>query len=280
MRDYWQLMRFDKPVGIFLLLWPTLWGLWIAGQGKPDVMITVVFMTGVIIMRAAGCVINDIADRHFDSHVTRTQKRPLATKTIHVKQALLLFIFLCTIAFALVLLLNPLCLLFALLALATAIIYPFLKRITHLPQLALGMAFSFGIPMAFVALNGQVSINTWILFAANIAWTVAYDTQYAMVDRTDDLQIGIKSSAILVGHWDIAMITALQLITLTLLIVLGWCNQFNLEYYIGIGIAAILACYQQHLILSRDPKCCLKAFSNNVWFGGAIFAGIALQYLT
>lgn len=279
LRQYLILMRFDKPIGILLLLWPTLWGIWIAGNGKPNGWILTVFVVGVIIMRAAGCTINDFADRHFDGYVERTQNRPLATGSISAKEALILFAFLLLSAFALVLTLNLLTILLSFIAVALAASYPFMKRITYWPQLVLGLAFAFGIPMAFAAETEHIPRIAWLLMICATLWTVIYDTQYAMADREEDVLIGLKSTAILFGRFDIAAIVFLQALVLTLFILIGWLQSFNICYFAGVSIAMLLMLYQQILIRKRNPEKCLRAFLNNNWLGLTIFLGIVLNYL-
>jgi 4-hydroxybenzoate polyprenyltransferase len=273
------LMRLNKPIGIFLLLWPTLWALWIAGEGHPNNLVLTVFICGVVLMRSAGCVINDYADRNFDLHVKRTEKRPIATGQIKPKQALILFCILCLIAFGLVLLMNTLTILLSLVALALAAIYPFMKRYTYLPQVFLGLAFAWAIPMAFAAQTGVVSKEAWLLLIATVLWATAYDTMYAMVDRADDIRIGIKSTAILFGNADIPIIAGIQTTMLFIMLIVGQQLEFNFYYYLGLIAAAALAVYQQTLMRKRNPDMYFKAFLNNNWFGAAIFIGIVLNYL-
>jgi 4-hydroxybenzoate polyprenyltransferase len=272
-------MRLDKPIGAFLLLWPTLWALWLAGQGQPARGVVVIFVLGVFLMRSAGCVINDIADRNFDPYVARTRQRPLAARRIAVREAVVVLIVLCLTAFALVLLLNTLTVLLSLPALALAISYPFMKRFHHLPQVHLGAAFGWSIPMAFAALTGTVPLLAWLLFAANVVWSVVYDTMYAMVDREDDLQVGTKSTAILFGARDRRIIGRLQLVLLGLLILVGHLCGLGWAYYAGLFAATWFALYQQYLIRNREPGQCFKAFLNNNWFGLIIFCGIVLDFL-
>lgn len=279
LHEYALLMRLDRPIGTFLLLWPTLWALWLAGQGQPAREIVVIFVLGVFLMRSAGCVINDIADRNFDPYVARTRQRPLAAQRITVREAAGLFIVLCLAAFALVLLLNPLTILLSLPALALAISYPFMKRFHHLPQVHLGAAFGWSIPMAFAALTGTVPVLAWLLFAANVVWSVVYDTMYAMVDREDDLQVGTKSTAIWFGHRDRRIIGRLQLLLLLMLILVGIVGGLGWAYYAGLFAAAWFALYQQYLIRNREPGQCFQAFLNNNWFGLIIFCGIVLDFL-
>ena len=275
---YFLLMRLDRPIGIFLLLWPTLWGLWIAAQGVPDPLILTVFILGVIIMRSAGCVINDLADQKFDAHVERTKQRPLVTGLLTSHQALVLFVRLCLLAFMLVLLLNRLTLILSLMAVFLAATYPFMKRITPFPQVYLGIAFGFSVPMGFAAVTNDIPDIAWIIFLTNVLWTVAYDTMYAMVDREDDLKIGIKSTAILFGRFDRLIIALLQLSVIILFIYIGQYIQATISYYLAIIPAALLAIYQQYLIKDRDKVLCLKAFLNNNWFGFSLFLALLLNY--
>ncbi len=276
--QYILLMRLNRPIGIYLLLWPTLWGLWIAGNGYPDVMVTVIFIFGVVLMRSAGCVINDYADRHIDPHVSRTSDRPLAAKRVTESEALVLFAILCLIAFGLVLLLNILTIMLSMIAVFLAITYPFMKRYTHLPQAYLGMAFGWSIPMAFAAQTGEVPILAWWLFAANLLWTIAYDTLYAMVDREDDLVVGVKSTAILFGKADKIIVAGLDIGVLLILFWIGQQLQFGNLYNLGLLAGLGLVTYQQWLIKDRNPALCLQAFLNNHWFGAVIFIGIAGNY--
>ena len=278
-KDYAQLMRLHRPIGILLLAWPTLWALWISSQGRPDPPVLAVFVLGVVLMRSAGCVINDYADRHFDPHVARTRERPLAAGRVAPAEALVLFFVLCLIAFALVLTLNRLTVWLSLAGAFLAATYPFLKRYTHLPQFYLGMAFGWGIPMAFAAQTGAVPGIAWILFAANVCWAVAYDTAYAMVDREDDLKVGVKSTAILFGRHDRAMIFVFHLATVALLALSGARAGLGLGYHAGLTAALGLAIYQQYLMRGRDRDGCFRAFLNNNWFGAAVFAGLLLNYL-
>lgn len=276
--QYALLMRLHRPIGIYLLLWPTLWALWIAGNGYPDITVTIVFIFGVILMRSAGCVINDYADRHIDPHVQRTRERPLAARQVSEREALTLFVILCLLALALVLLMNILTIILAVVAALLAATYPFTKRYTYWPQAYLGLAFSWSIPMAFAAQTGTIPPLAWILFIINLLWTIAYDTLYAMVDREDDLVIGVKSTAILFGQADKAIVAALHIIVLGLLLWIGQQLYFGKIYHLGLLIAASLAVYQQWLIKDRQPTHCFQAFLNNHWFGAAIFMGIAIDY--
>ncbi|MFW0084020.1 MAG: 4-hydroxybenzoate octaprenyltransferase [Coxiella endosymbiont of Haemaphysalis qinghaiensis] len=276
---YFCLMRFDRPIGIFLLLWPTLWALWIATYGHPSLKLVIVFILGVIIMRAAGCVINDYADRNIDKHIRRTQNRPLIIGVVTVPEAIGLFIFLCFIALGLVLLLNRLTLELAVLAILLAFIYPFLKKFTYFPQLCLGVAFSWSIPMVFAAQQGNVPIVAWLLFLPAVIWPIAYDTQYAMADREDDFTVGVKSTAILFGNYDLIVITLLQIAMLIMLSILGWYLSLNYFFYIGLLVAFGLMIYQYVLTRRREPKRCLEAFHNNNWVGFSIFLAIFLAYM-
>ncbi|ENM5731817.1 4-hydroxybenzoate octaprenyltransferase [Vibrio mimicus] len=273
-RAYWQLMRMDRPIGSLLLLWPTLWALLLAAQGLPDVRVLVVFVLGVFLMRSAGCVINDFADRHVDGHVKRTSQRPLPAGLVSAKEALLLFVVLTVTAFLLVLTMNTLTIQLSFVGILLAFIYPFMKRFTHLPQLVLGLAFSWSIPMAWSAQADTLPPQVWVLFLINALWTVAYDTQYAMVDRDDDVKIGIKSTAILFGRWDKRIIGLLQLATLGLLVALGQGLELSASYYWSLLVAAGLFAYQQHLIRYRERMPCFQAFLNNNYVGMAITAGI------
>lgn len=278
LQQYWLLARFDKPIGIFILLWPTLWALWIAGGGRPDFLVLIVFCSGVVLMRAAGCVINDYADRDFDPHVERTQLRPIAAGKVKPKEALAVFAVLCLTAFGLVLLMNWLTIGLSFVGAFLAASYPFMKRYTHLPQAYLGMAFGFAVPMAFAAQTGHIPLVAWILYAAVLLWALVYDTMYAMVDIDDDLKIGVKSTAILFGRRVREITAALQLVILALLIAVGALQQLAWPYYAGLGMAAGLSVYQQTLIFHFDKASCFKAFLNNNWFGLAVFAGLAAAY--
>ncbi|QTO54543.1 4-hydroxybenzoate octaprenyltransferase [Duffyella gerundensis] len=277
MQAYCRLMRIDKPIGALLLLWPTLWALWLAQVTVPPAQVLIVFVLGVFFMRAAGCVINDYADRKIDGHVKRTQSRPLASGTVSEKEAKWLFVILGLISFALVLTMNLMTILLSLGGLALAWIYPFMKRYTHLPQVVLGAAFGWSIPMAWAAVSESVPLVCWLLFFANLAWTVAYDTQYAMVDRDDDLKIGVKSTAILFGRFDKLIIGLLQLLTLGLLVVVGLILQLNAWFYWSLLAAAALFVYQQRLIAFRERDACFRGFLNNNYVGLVIFLGIALN---
>lgn len=275
---YLQLMRLDKPIGTLLLLWPTLWAVWIAAKGKPDLTILTIFVLGVVLMRAAGCVINDWADRHFDGKVKRTDQRPLATGVIPEKHALFLFVALCLFAFSLVLMLNTKTIEFSFIAVALAMIYPFMKRFTFYPQVVLGAAFSWGIPMAFMATNGSVDDVGWVLFITNLLWTIAYDTEYAMVDRKDDIKIGIKSTAILFGDADKLIIGILQAMVVIALLLVGHKEEFSFYFDVSILFVTVLFGYQQWIIRYRNIEACFEAFLNNQWIGFVVFIGIVLAY--
>lgn len=276
--DFFQLMRLDRPIGTYLLLWPTLWALWLAAEGVPDLRVLVVFVLGVISMRAAGCVINDYADRKIDGHVSRTRSRPLATGRITAQEALKTFAILIGISALLVLATNGLTIALSFGGVALAAIYPFCKRFTFYPQLVLGAAFSWAIPMAFAAQTNSLPILLWLLYIANLLWTVAYDTQYAMCDRDDDLQIGVKSTAILFGEADRAIIGLLQGLTLLCLLVVG--SRFGLGWFYYLGLLGMLLgfVWQQWLIRDRDPQACLRAFLSNHWVGMLVFIGLAADF--
>ncbi|MGL5482867.1 MAG: 4-hydroxybenzoate octaprenyltransferase, partial [Aeromonas veronii] len=269
----------DKPIGTLLLLWPTLWALWLAAGGLPNLWVLTVFVVGVFLMRSAGCVINDYADRNFDGHVKRTAGRPLPTGRVKPWEVLALFFVLALISFGLVLTMNPLTIGLSFVALLLAVSYPFMKRFISNPQLVLGMAFSWSIPMAYAAQADALPLVAWLLFFANLLWTVAYDTQYAMVDRDDDLKIGLKSSAILFGRYDKRIIGALQLSTLLLLLAVGQLMTLGGWYYWGLLGAAVLFVYQQRLIRERQREACFQAFLNNNYVGALVFAGLVLDYL-
>jgi len=276
--EYLRLVRLDKPIGILLLLWPTLWALWLAAKGPPPWKILLIFMSGVVIMRSAGDIINDIADRRIDGSVTRTRNRPLVTQTIPLKNAWALFIALCLLAGILVLFLNTFSLYLAFIGLLLACLYPFTKRFTHWPQAFLALAYSWGIPMAFAALQNQLSLLTWWLFATAGLWVILYDTFYAMTDRPDDIKMGIKSTAVLFGDKDKIIIGCFQVLVLISLILIGIYCQLHWPFYLGIVIAGLLAIYQQYLIRRRDPVACFKAFLNNHWFGCAVFIGLFFSF--
>lgn len=279
LKAYAQLMRLHRPIGTLLLLWPTLWALWIAGQGKPNPVLVLIFLLGVFFMRSAGCVINDIADRKLDGKVERTKGRPLITGVLSTKEALSLFILLCFVALLLLVPLNMLARLLALPAIALAVIYPLMKRYTHLPQVVLGLAFSWGIPMAFAAQTNTVPLHAWCLFLIATLWPVAYDTIYAMVDRDDDLNAGIKSTAILFGSWDTNIVAILHGVMILFLLLIGAFLEINWGYYLGLVGAAGIMLYQQRLILHNNKADLLKAFEKSHWVGLAVFVGIILGYL-
>jgi 4-hydroxybenzoate polyprenyltransferase len=274
---YMRLMRFDRPVGTLLLLWPTLAALWIAANGRPSLELVVIFTLGTVVMRAAGCVINDYADRDLDAHVARTRDRPLARKQIREWEALTLFALLLATALVLVFFLNEFTQRLAVGGAAIATLYPFMKRWTYLPQLALGAAFSWGIVMAFAATGAGLGDPAWLMFIASLLWIVSYDTLYAMVDRDDDVRVGIKSTAILFGNADRAMVAALQASTVVTLALLGMRMQFGIGYFLGIAVAAVLFINQQRLIRDRKPAHCFAAFRNNVWVGFALFVGTVIE---
>jgi len=271
---YWRLMRFDKPIGILLLLWPTWWALLLAGAGRPSLKNVLIFTTGVALMRAAGCVMNDIADRGFDPHVERTYQRPLASGELKLAQAAGAFVTLMTLAFLLVLLTNALTIKLAFVGAALAATYPFFKRVTHLPQIVLGIAFGWGIPMAFAAQTGELPWSAWWLLAINIVWSVIYDTLYAMVDRDDDLAVGIKSTAILFGKFDILVVGLLMGLMVAMLAFLGMALELAWPWYIGLLISAVLFTWQLFIVRGRDRDACFRAFLNNNWVGAVIFLGL------
>jgi len=273
---YSRLMRIDKPIGSLLLLWPTLWALWLSGMQMPPLNVLLVFVLGVFFMRAAGCVVNDFADRKIDGHVKRTRGRPLPSGAVSSKEAKVLFTVLVLISFALVLTMNRLTIWLSFGGLALAWMYPFMKRHTHLPQVVLGAAFGWSIPMGWAAVSGSVPLNCWLLFLANICWTVAYDTQYAMVDRDDDLKIGVKSTAILFGRFDNLINGVLQLAALGLLALVGMRSGLGSAFYGSMLVAAGLFVYQQKLTANRQRELCFKAFLNNNWVGFTLFVGVVL----
>lgn len=277
LRDYTRLMRIDRPIGALLLLWPTLWALWLAAGGVPDPWVLFVFIAGVWLMRSAGCVINDFADREFDPHVRRTRDRPIAAGRVMPAEALGLFVALCLIALALVLTLNWLTIALAVPAAALAAIYPFTKRYTHLPQVVLGAAFSMAIPMAYAAVTGMVPLEAWALFLANLCWTVAYDTIYGMVDREDDLRIGVKSTAILFGRADRLAVALFQGLFLLLMVIIGVRAGLGVFYFAGLLAAAGLFVHQHWQIRQRDPQRCFETFLANNRVGLVVFAGLAVD---
>ena len=277
-REYARLMRLHRPIGALLLLWPTLWALWIGAGGPPPPAILAVFVVGVWVMRSAGCVINDYADRRLDPQVERTRDRPLALGTVRPGEALVLFAVLMLAALGLVLTLNRQTIGLAAAGAVLAVVYPFLKRVTHLPQVWLGAAFGWGIPMGFAAVTGTVPPAGWALLLANALWAVAYDTMYAMADRPDDVRAGSHSTAILFGRADRAMVAAFQAAALAVLAAIGWRLDFGLPWTAGLGAAVCFGLYQQRLIRARDRQDCFRAFMNNNWLGGAVFLGLAAEY--
>jgi 4-hydroxybenzoate polyprenyltransferase len=279
LHQYYLLTRLHKPIGILLLLWPTLWALWIAAAGMPDLSVLLVFVLGVVLMRSAGCVINDYADRHFDPHVARTRERPIAAGRISSHEALILFAVLCLLAFALVLTLNRQTIYLSFGALLLAAVYPFSKRYTQVPQVVLGAAFGWAIPMAFAAVQDEVPRIAWLLFTVNVLWSTVYDTFYAMVDRDDDVKIGVKSTAILFGESDLLIVGVLQILMLAGLILVGQLADLGRYFYLGLLVAAGLSLYQQYLARRRDRDGCFHAFLNNNALGACVFLGIFLHYL-
>lgn len=277
---YVRLVRLDRPIGILLLLWPTLWALWIAGDGAPAWTVVAIFVVGTILMRSAGCAINDYADRDFDPHVERTRDRPLASRRVSGREALLIAGSLSLVSFLLILRLDPLVIELSFVALFLAASYPFTKRFFALPQAYLGIAFGFGIPMAFAALRGEVPAVGWVMLLANIAWTIAYDTEYAMVDRDDDRRIGIRTAAILFGPWDVVAVMACHAAFIGLMGVVGWMAGLGAAYFVGLGTAAALCAWQLAMIRDRTRSGCFRAFLHNNWVGAAVFAGVLADALT
>nr|ELR5038275.1 4-hydroxybenzoate octaprenyltransferase [Providencia stuartii]ELR5082128.1 4-hydroxybenzoate octaprenyltransferase [Providencia stuartii] len=275
---YSRLMRIDRPIGSLLLLWPTYWALWIAAQSIPSLHILIVFTAGVFLMRAAGCVINDFADRHFDGHVERTKHRPLPSGDVTEKEAKLLFAGLVGLSFLLVLTLNAMTIWLSIAGLALAWVYPFVKRVSHLPQVVLGAAFGWSIPMGFSAVSESLPLVCWLLFLVNILWSVIYDTQYAMVDRNDDLKIGVKSTAILFGQYDKLIIGILQVVMVGVLVAIGLLANLGIAYYVALLLSGLLFVYQQKLMVNRERAPCFKAFMNNNYVGFILFVGIFLSY--
>lgn len=273
---YAHLIRLDKPIGTLLLLWPTLWALWLAADGAPRAHVLAVFMAGTLLMRSAGCALNDFADRDFDPHVERTRQRPLASRRIGPHEALMLAALLALVAFGLVLTLNALTIALSFLGLFLAISYPFTKRFLALPQAYLGVAFGFGIPMGYAAVLGTVPLEAWVLLLANVAWTIAYDTEYAMVDREDDRRIGIRTSAILLGRFDVAAVMGCHALFLAVLAWIGTTRGLAWPFYAGLLVAAFFVLHQYVLIRERDPERCFDAFLGNNRVGAAVFAGLAL----
>lgn len=276
---YADLVRLDRPIGIFLLLWPALWALWIAGNGHPPWSVVLIFVLGTALMRSAGCAVNDYADRHLDGFVSRTCRRPLAEGRVSPREALGVFVVLSLIAFALVLFLNAKTVMMSFAAAALAATYPFMKRYTHLPQVVLGAAFGWAVPMAFTALQNRVPAEGWVLFIATVVWAVIYDTMYAMVDREDDLKVGIKSTAILFGRFDRLIIGLLQVLMIVLLWWVGDAAARGAAFFLALAVAAGLFGYHQYLIREREPAACFKAFLNNNHVGLVLFVGLAVDYL-
>ena len=277
--QYWLLARFDKPIGILILLWPALWALWVASAGHPDPLVLTVICLGVVLMRAAGCVINDYADRDFDPHVERTNQRPIAAGKVSPKEGLWFFVILCLLAFGLVLWLNLFTIELSFMGAFLAASYPFMKRYTQLPQAYLGIAFGWAVPMSFSAQTDTIPPVAWIMYFAVLLWALVYDTMYAMVDKDDDLKIGVKSTAILFGAYDRHIMAVLQLIIISLLIIIGQMQGLGLPYYSGLFVATVLCVYQQKLIFHREKPLCFKAFLNSNWFGLVVFLGLFVDYL-
>lgn len=277
--QYWLLARFDKPIGILILLWPALWALWIASAGHPDTLVLAVICSGVILMRAAGCVINDYADRDFDPHVERTKLRPIASGQVTPKEALIVFSGLCLSAFALVLLLNQFTIMLSFAGAFLAASYPFMKRYTQLPQAYLGIAFGWAVPMTFAAQSNAIPPVAWVLYLAVVLWALVYDTMYAMVDKEDDLKIGVKSTAILFGNKDREIMALLQIIILLLLVQVGRMQNLSWIYFLGLACASGFFIYQQKLIFYRQKAECFKAFLNSNWFGLTVFIALFLEYI-
>jgi 4-hydroxybenzoate polyprenyltransferase len=276
---YYHLTRLDKPIGILLLLWPTLWGLWLAASGTPEISVLLIFVLGTVLMRSAGCAINDYADRDFDGHVERTAKRPLATGVIQAKEALVLAAVLALLALLLILPLNPLVWWLSVPAVFLAGSYPYTKRFLAIPQAYLGIAFGFGIPMAYAATLAAVPWPAWLLLLANVFWAVAYDTEYAMVDRPDDLKIGIRTSAITFGRYDVFAVMLCYTFSQLLLVWVGWYYQRGFFFFAGLSVAVGLIAYHYFLIRHRERQACFRAFLHNNWVGAAVFAGLVLDYL-
>ena len=276
---YLRLMRFDRPIGALLLLWPTWWALILAGNGKASPANCLIFTAGVIVMRAAGCVMNDIADRHYDPNVERTRDRPLASGELNLNQAVVTFVVLMLLALVLVLMTNRLTVLLAFAGAVLAISYPFFKRFTHFPQVVLGIAFGWGIPMSFAAQAGHVPDLAWALFVINIVWVVIYDTLYAMVDRDDDVLIGVKSTAIFFGRHDLAVLRGCMALMLVLLLIMGWWRSLGWPWFAAVGVVAALFARQQWLARGRERDGCFRAFRNNNWVGLALFLGLAANFI-
>ncbi len=277
--QYEKLMRLDKPIGILLLLWPTLWALWLAGNGHPAIWIVWIFVLGTVLMRSAGCVMNDYADREFDGHVQRTSNRPMVTGQVSKREAVILAVMLSFVSFLLILPLGGLVRWLSVPALLLAGTYPYTKRFLSVPQAYLGVAFGFGIPMAYAALQNQIPLNAWLLLLANVFWAVAYDTEYAMVDKVDDLKIGIHTSAITFGQFDVLAVMGCYSVSLLLLAWVGWRAHLGWIFYLGLCVAGVIAVYHYTLIRNRDPSQCFKAFLHNNWLGAAVFVGLVLDTL-
>ncbi|MDH5424819.1 MAG: 4-hydroxybenzoate octaprenyltransferase [Gammaproteobacteria bacterium] len=278
LENYAYLIRLDRPIGILLLLWPTLWALWIAAEGVPHIGVLIVFTLGVIFMRSAGCAINDYADRKVDGKVSRTKSRPIVSGKVTPKEALWVFICLTICSFLLVLFMNKLTIYLSFAGAALAASYPFMKRYHFLPQVHLGAAFGWAVPMAYAAQSNEITTIAWLLFLATVLWATAYDTMYGMADREDDIKIGVKSTAILFGDADWILIGVIQLMLVLTLLLIGSRAEMGMYYYLAVFIASLLAVYQQYLIADRDPKMCIEAFLNNNWFGMVVFIGIVLDY--
>ncbi|MEJ2361800.1 MAG: 4-hydroxybenzoate octaprenyltransferase [Gammaproteobacteria bacterium] len=279
LEQYYYLVRLHRPIGTYLLLWPALWALWIAGQGKPDPLVLFVIVAGTVLMRSAGCAMNDYADRNIDAHVARTRERPIAAGKVSPREALMVFVVLALVSFGLVLLMNRFTIYMSFGGLVLAAIYPFSKRYTHLPQVVLGMAFAWAVPMAFTAQTNSLPREAWLIYVITVIWAVIYDTMYAMVDREDDLRIGVKSTAILFGEADRLILFILQLLMFTALVLLGKQVGLGKAYYLAVAVAGLLALYQQFLIRRREPAACFRAFLNNNWLGMILFIGIVLNYI-
>jgi 4-hydroxybenzoate polyprenyltransferase len=278
LRNYGRLMRVDKPIGIWLLLWPTLWALWLAGEGTPDQGLFIVFVLGVLVMRSAGCVLNDYADRNIDPYVERTRSRPIASGSVAPTEALLLFVALSLIAIGLATMLNRPAQLLAIVAGGLTVAYPFVKRFVSVPQFVLGAAFGWAVPMAFAAQTGEMPELAWLIFGTAVIWAVIYDTFYAMVDREDDLKVGVKSTAILFGEVDIFIIASLQLLMLLALVLIGYRANLSLWYYLSVVIAGVMMAYHLWLARDRQPASCFAAFLHNHYIGMIVFIGIVLHY--
>lgn len=278
LRNYVALMRLDKPIGVWLLLWPTLWALWLAGEGHPDPGVFLVFMLGVVIMRSAGCVLNDFADRNIDPYIERTRTRPIASGAVAPMEAVTLFVALALIAVGLAAMLNRPAQLLAIIAAALTIIYPFIKRFVSIPQFVLGAAFGWAVPMAFAAQTGDTPQLAWLVFGTALIWAVIYDTFYAMVDRADDLKVGVKSTAILFGDADLFVIAGLQVLMLIALVFIGNMAELGIWYFGAVGVSAIIMAYHQWLARERKPADCFRAFLHNHYIGMIVFIGIVLHY--